>query len=860
MAIADSTLLLEGQRDFSGGMDSSLVPSLIQDNSVYRAVNVTFRGGTPKTRPGFRQIDLTDGLNSGLSSFVYGFMQGSYFYQDRRVNKNPSIFCVCKGRVIKIDLGTYTVDRLFPVVAATSIISGEQYTIKDVGTTNWVAIGASSATVGITFTASGTGSGTGTAYHISHVLNETVDKAYFVQAENYLIIQTGEDIPLIFDGDLLYQSGTGPADTAGSISQLHTIPSVYGAMMAYGQGRLFVVDVERTSIYAGDLAYGGSTVQLEILKGESPANTHAHIFLKSPSPFGLAVTQSGNDILVGADVAFSIGDYVTISGLTASSTSNPGINGTWKVDDVGTTSGNPYFQIAAVINSNNTDPATGGYVAKANTGEASDLLRFTEGTYLDEGGALQVPSFMGKITGLIFIPVQDIGTGQGDLLVFCETGVISLAVSVPRSQWKETAGFQRVALDQVGATSHESLATTNGDIFFRSIDGLRTYRNARAELNAFGQVPISAELNSVLPYDTLSMLTACSSVVFNNRLLFTASPKLDYTGVSVNEDVTRPITFSTICALDFTTLSTVGAKRTASYDGLWKGLDVTRLVGGLVKLKPRAFALNVNYETDATNELWEITEDAYADEPINSEPIPITSILETRSFSLGSPVEVKKLIRADFWLGNLRGSTTFNVYWRPDEYPCWRTWHSFVRCAQVENCVATGVATEFNVTTGTVTVGFTSSAIRWYRLGISGLYTAPLQHTAGPDDSATVSAALTAAGITHTTVTRSGTFPNHAYVISGMTADLNIIPVRDPGTLEIEPEFAPKNLQPQYRPQIRMPTPPEDADPIVGRPYYFGNDFQFRIQWVGHAQITRILVLGQRQLEQYQGTDYVEVV
>jgi hypothetical protein len=57
-----------------------------------------------------------------------------------------------------------------------------------------------------------------------------------------------------------------------------------------------------------------------------------------------------------------------------------------------------------------------------------------------------------------------------------------------------------------------------------------------------------------------------------------------------------------------------------------------------------------------------------------------------------------------------------------------------------------------------------------------------------------------------------------------------------------------------------MPTPPEDSDPIVGRPYYFGNDFQLRIEWTGHCRLTRILVLGQRQLEQYQGTDYVEVV
>ena len=73
MAIADSTLLLEGQRDFSGGMDSSKAPNMISDNAVSRAVNVTFRGGTPITRPGFRQLILANAdveANCGLDSFV----------------------------------------------------------------------------------------------------------------------------------------------------------------------------------------------------------------------------------------------------------------------------------------------------------------------------------------------------------------------------------------------------------------------------------------------------------------------------------------------------------------------------------------------------------------------------------------------------------------------------------------------------------------------------------------------------------------------------------------------------------------------------------------------------------------------
>ena len=48
-------------------------------------------------------------------------------------------------------------------VSAGSFVIGETYTISFVGTTNFVAIGASSNTVGVTFTATGGGTGTGTA-------------------------------------------------------------------------------------------------------------------------------------------------------------------------------------------------------------------------------------------------------------------------------------------------------------------------------------------------------------------------------------------------------------------------------------------------------------------------------------------------------------------------------------------------------------------------------------------------------------------------------------------------------------------------------------------------------------------------
>jgi hypothetical protein len=862
MPIADSTLILEGQQDFSGGMDSSLSPTLINGNAVATAVNLTFRGGRPKSRPGFKQIGLQGGTPNGLNIFTSRLYQGSLFYAERRERFNPSIIGVFGGYVIQISLKDYQTNVLYPNIPAisASLVTGSTYIIDSVGTTDFTLIGASSNTVGLSFVKNSTAAtGTGTV-HIEQPSFDPAEKCYFVQAEKYLVIQNGLNPPVIWDGDKLYLSGDAPAGTAGAVSQLHTLG--FGNIMAYGQGRLFVADPSRTQITAGDLAYGGSTNQVTITSG-----------VHNTGKYRVTATAHG----------FISNDIVTISGHST----EYGINGTW---------------IITVVDPNNFDinfsetlaTGIGGFVTKANVGSDSDLLRFTETTYLSEGGSLQIPSFMGKITGMIFMPIQDTSTGQGDLLVFCEHGTATFSVAVPRSQWKSTQAFQRVLFQSIGATGHSSLVTTNGDVFFRAFDGLRSYRNARAELSTYGQVPMSAEMNSVLQYDTKPLLSEVSSIVFDNRLLFTASPKVDYSGISPVSPSKQPVTFSKIVALDFTTLSTVGGKRAASYDGMWAGIDVLQLITGIVNGKPTAWALAYDYVNGRLNVLWEITEKGAFDIPLGVESQKINSILETRAFSFGTLAEQKRMIRADFWLSDVQDRVDVKVYWRPDQYPCWREWHSFSRCGTVQNCITSGVSIYCQDGATVLQFSADSPPSFFYRLSRDGITTGPVQYSF--NDNPVLHAtelynALIAAGFSVVQVVRTGVFPNYKFTIftqplplweqytatnwdtfqasweipyintGGATCDDFVFtPVQSGGSTTCLSNFTLKNLRPQYRPQIRMPTPPEDTDPIISRPYIYGNDFQLRLEFSGHFELNRILMLGQRILEQYQGTDTLEVL
>lgn len=67
-------------------------------------------------------------------------------------------------------------------VNATALVVGYTYTILTVGTTNWVAVGATSNTVGVVFVATGAGTGTGTATWNSNIVpftqagKDTIDK------------------------------------------------------------------------------------------------------------------------------------------------------------------------------------------------------------------------------------------------------------------------------------------------------------------------------------------------------------------------------------------------------------------------------------------------------------------------------------------------------------------------------------------------------------------------------------------------------------------------------------------------------------------------------------------------------------
>ena len=91
----------------------------------------------------------------------------------------------------QLTTATTAINALQPTITAGSFVVGKTYTIIFVGTTNFVAIGASANTIGVTFTATGAGSGTGTASQLAalntaytNILSAANDAAVLTQITN----------------------------------------------------------------------------------------------------------------------------------------------------------------------------------------------------------------------------------------------------------------------------------------------------------------------------------------------------------------------------------------------------------------------------------------------------------------------------------------------------------------------------------------------------------------------------------------------------------------------------------------------------------------------------------------------------
>ena len=300
------------------------------------------------------------------------------------------------------------------------------------------------------------------------------------------------------------------------------------------------------------------------------------------------------------------------------------------------------------------------------------VLKFTENDYLNEGGAFSTPSNAGGITAMQVMGSLDTALGDGELIVF--TGNSAFATSVPtdRTQWKNLSYPVQRLVAPSGAVGPFTPLNVNGDLYFRSRDGIRSLIYARRDFGSPGVTPLSNEINRALQNESPTLLKHSSAVEFDNRLLHTC----------VSRKSSRGVIHKAIASMDFNPISGLRVKSPLAYDGIWAGLDFLHLVRGQFGQRDRCFAFAVN-GTDI--ELWELDPNSTTDYN-GTDELPIEWYIETRSTSFDSPYEMKRLDRFEAWLNNVRGQVDFTLYTRPDESLVWNQWATWSENAKTKFC------------------------------------------------------------------------------------------------------------------------------------------------------------------------------
>lgn len=303
------------------------------------------------------------------------------------------------------------------------------------------------------------------------------------------------------------------------------------------------------------------------------------------------------------------------------------------------------------------------------TGGASTatILNFTETNFLSEGGDFGPPASNGEINSLAFMAVQDSATGQGALLSSGNEGATSYNVQNDRSVWKNSV-FAVAALTERGSTGHESVVSANGDLWFRAIDGWRSYRSARAEITRWPRTTMSNEVNHRITDESTPLLDYGSAVFFDNRILSTCIPVQGPRGVY----------HLGILALDFFPISSVRqlsefnpyTYSSPAWEDLLTGVQPLQIMTASVYGEDRCFAFCYDHGKIA---LYEITKSDPFDN-FGTHDQPISTSIEFPAYFVKTQAELKQLLGMHIGLAAYKGDVVIKAFYRPDEHPLWFEW------------------------------------------------------------------------------------------------------------------------------------------------------------------------------------------
>lgn len=699
MAADSRSRITTGQIAFAGGVDSGKVPSLASDGNpnglrpdqLAWANNSTVRGAGIHPRPGLSYLCTlpANGLFQGASMYdpdedypyiitsIAGVIYRIRVDTDNSVqnigisgNENPATptkAYFCQGeQFMVIQAGDYTTLPLFwdgvSMVRSrglqASAISGATFTVPAIGEAVLATLGAPYG---------------GEPNQIFQIGAYRYQQIAYNQRYQVELVATGQTWPSV------------PESPSG---QTFSLPAGFTLKLLADQSTQAISLVQAIS---GTLDVSGPPFTSTPITGYFNSAT---------------LSAVGYDYTYGSFV-FPNGSTVNEFRLqlTADFLAAPGANEVWLVNlddpragEVVTTdteasqlpAGGPMdYYMGRLWVANGREYVAGDIVGLTTSGNGQydfrdSILAMTENTYTVSGGAFIVPNNSGNITALSHPANVDSALGEGALKVFTRKAIYSTTVTPDRTAWISLqTPLQRIEQLNYGTGADRSVVPVNGDLFYRSIDGVRSLIEAVRYFSQWGNTPISNEMERVVSVDDKGLLDFASSIVFNNRLLMTCQPyQTDY-GVA----------HKGIMSLDFDVLSSMSGKLPPAWEGVWEGLRILQLLKGDFGGQERAFAI-VHSTLSGNLEVWEITEAGEEDSGRLGDNRIVWSF-ETPSYDFGSPFSYKTLESLEIWADEMSGRCEFKVEYKNDQNPCWNFWYYWVECAAKNECESNGTDCDY---------------------------------------------------------------------------------------------------------------------------------------------------------------------
>lgn len=312
--------------------------------------------------------------------------------------------------------------------------------------------------------------------------------------------------------------------------------------------------------------------------------------------------------------------------------------------------------------------------------DPSNVLKVTENTYWNEGGATGLPFEAGDITALAVMQNAQTGTGLGALLAFGRSGVSAHQVDASRADWKNL-DFSQVLFTGEGAIGHSAVTPVNSDVMFRSAAGIQSIRLSTATDRGWSVRPVSYEVEHRLELDGADDLENAYAAFANNNYLLTSSGRTENG-------------WNGMVAMDTLVASTMTEANPPAYNDLWVSCPVLAILKTRVNGRPQPVTLfrrgsGITFAYPSTD----ITED-FGSQPVKTR-------VYTRAYK-GD--DLMSLQYVDVIFRNIRTTELVpRVYYRTDFYPRWtpcggpdviqnRT-RSHVRFpAEVDGCLENGLS------------------------------------------------------------------------------------------------------------------------------------------------------------------------